>query len=553
MKKTIALTILLGLALSAPAMAEHGDWEYLVGGGGGMSSLFMGVSPVSETTIFTVGMSLFGESGFQYAWKSLNGGQSFSPIMVKQIDATNLCAMMDAMLMPLAMDFADANTGVAVGMGMNPDCMTNCQLIQCMTDMGPKFWLTQNGGNTWDESVDVTNVGAALNVVQMLDANTGIAAGGPAALLKTSDGGDTWTDLDTSGSLGTETVVNDMSWLSETIGFMASGRFESEAKSSSDPMAIFDARIRFLTDFGYRFSRGLDKDSKAFNHDGGIWKSSDSGESWTRQFQDYAQTVTKISFFDEMNGIVMTDGEQNPNGPQSIVLYTHDGGETWEQAVLPEMTDFPPQGSAKYFLSDVHMIGKKLCYAVGAGDALFGALAYSLILYSEDGGETWVKDTSLTDWQDGLLASGWLNGRHGWGVGTDLECDKYTADNFGPVADAGQDQAVSAGTATLDGSGSYDDNGDPLTYSWTQVDGPTVTLSDISAMQPDFDLTESGAYTFELTVSDGTLTDSDQVTLTKDAGDDDDDDDDAVQDDDDDSGSDDDDDDDEEDDGGCCG
>ena len=47
-----------------------------------------------------------------------------------------------------------------------------------------------------------------------------------------------------------------------------------------------------------------------------------------------------------------------------------------------------------------------------------------------------------------------------------------------PSASAGLERAVaSASTAGLDGSQSADPDGDTLTYTWTQLSGPTVTLS----------------------------------------------------------------------------
>jgi len=47
--------------------------------------------------------------------------------------------------------------------------------------------------------------------------------------------------------------------------------------------------------------------------------------------------------------------------------------------------------------------------------------------------------------------------------------------NSPPVADAGPDQiGVPPGVKTLDGSGSYDLDGDPLTFQWEQISGPMV-------------------------------------------------------------------------------
>ena len=56
-----------------------------------------------------------------------------------------------------------------------------------------------------------------------------------------------------------------------------------------------------------------------------------------------------------------------------------------------------------------------------------------------------------------------------------------------PIADAGPKQEVMEGeTVTLDGSGSTSSNGEPVTFFWTQVKGPSVTLSDPTAARPTF-------------------------------------------------------------------
>jgi MYXO-CTERM domain-containing protein len=72
-----------------------------------------------------------------------------------------------------------------------------------------------------------------------------------------------------------------------------------------------------------------------------------------------------------------------------------------------------------------------------------------------------------------------------------------------PVAEAGLGLVAYVGeTVELNGTGSTDADGDALTYAWTQLAGPDVTLQDASGPTPRFEVALSGTYTFELVVSD---------------------------------------------------
>ena len=83
-----------------------------------------------------------------------------------------------------------------------------------------------------------------------------------------------------------------------------------------------------------------------------------------------------------------------------------------------------------------------------------------------------------------------------------------------PVANAGSDQKVRSNVSvTLDGSASSDPDHDPITYEWEQTGGPRVTLSSAVAARPSFTAPAAGRLTFKLTVSDGSLTSSDSVTI----------------------------------------
>jgi len=80
--------------------------------------------------------------------------------------------------------------------------------------------------------------------------------------------------------------------------------------------------------------------------------------------------------------------------------------------------------------------------------------------------------------------------------------------NRAPVADAGDDRIYEPGQQIiLDGSGSYDlDENDVLSYSWTQISGPSVELPDPNTQSPGLTLHVQGEYIFELIVNDGTDT-----------------------------------------------
>jgi hypothetical protein len=121
----------------------------------------------------------------------------------------------------------------------------------------------------------------------------------------------------------------------------------------------------------------------------------------------------------------------------------------------------------------------------------------------------------------GVVATLVFELRVGDGFPADLPADGYAFDadvdtvtvnvtnvNNAPAAAAGEDQTVNEqATVALNAGGSGDPDNDPLSFSWRQVGGPTVTLSGAGSSEPGFTapfVSAGGAdLLFEVTVNDG--------------------------------------------------
>ncbi len=97
----------------------------------------------------------------------------------------------------------------------------------------------------------------------------------------------------------------------------------------------------------------------------------------------------------------------------------------------------------------------------------------------------------------------------------------FAPSNSAPVANAGSDLSVACqGSVTLDGSGSFDPDGDALTYDWYEIvviGGQRTTIRYSTEMSPTLTLS-AGTHTIQLVVRDpyGGLT-RDTVVVTVEA------------------------------------
>jgi hypothetical protein len=101
--------------------------------------------------------------------------------------------------------------------------------------------------------------------------------------------------------------------------------------------------------------------------------------------------------------------------------------------------------------------------------------------------------------------------------GNDISSVSWTLDkpNQIPIADAGKDTLVSQSTQlVLDGSKSFDPDGDSLTYTWYPPTG--IVLDNINSVKPSFMVTgaqQGKTLSFIVSVSDGALSSTDVVNV----------------------------------------
>ncbi len=123
-------------------------------------------------------------------------------------------------------------------------------------------------------------------------------------------------------------------------------------------------------------------------------------------------------------------------------------------------------------------------------------------------------------WHGALLGLAWLSlTACGGGGGSESAAapgdsgDSTVSVNQPPVADAGNSQTfiLGSGSVMLDGSGSQDPDGDPLTFTWQiiqQPSGSTASLVSTDESTTSFTPDVAGTYRIELVVSDGQESDT---------------------------------------------
>jgi photosystem II stability/assembly factor-like uncharacterized protein len=282
------------------------------------------------------------------------------------------------------------------------------------------------------------HAGKDLNAVYFTDSKRGWVAGDGGVILRTTDGGRTWT----TQSIETKESVNDIYFRDKEDGYLLAGdrifstedsgatwrmsnRFQSATFGGASPELysvrftskkrgwvvgslsrgerVIDSLVLFTSDGGTSWQRlrvpvqdelihlDFDNDRRGWivGSAGRILHTRDGGETWALQSSKTAATLYHVDFDGDDKGWAV--------GERGTILRTRDGGDTWVTV----------GGPARTTLLSVKFVNDEEGWIVGRG---------GVILRSGDGGQTWLAQESGT--KQNLYAL-YLDKKVGWAVGGD--------------------------------------------------------------------------------------------------------------------------------------
>jgi len=280
------------------------------------------------------------------------------------------------------------------------------------------FLRSVNGGKTWRlDSVDAPN-GYGLSGISPIDANTCYTAmfnsfaGLGGGIFKTTDGGDTWKQIE-PGKLFGETSFPDIVYFFDgqhgvTVGDddqIDSSRLEIYTTSDAGKTWQRVPDKNLPPTQGYAFSSNFNSyavfknrlwviagDTYGNNY---IYRSDDFGQHWQQFPYTLATPIYDFAFSDNQNGL----GVSLDFGFGTTEIETHDGGKTWADK---NFTGYP-MGLFITVIPSTHTFVSTMPYGVAP---VTGSS------YSNDFGATWKLIDSSSDFSPFAVA--FLNPLIGW-------------------------------------------------------------------------------------------------------------------------------------------
>jgi photosystem II stability/assembly factor-like uncharacterized protein len=244
-------------------------------------------------------------------------------------------------------------------------------------------YRTTNGGQVWQEVL--RRDGSRLGGVDFIDSQKGWVVGDSATMVRTANGGDSWTvvpNLPVDSTVSFRQVAfadRNTGWAAGTDGYIL------RTLDSGDSWQITPTP----TDFDLTEICALNNQQVwvAGNH-GVLLYTDNGGDSWQAQNTGTLKDLRAVSFVDADHGWIA--------GVNGLVWRTVNGGASWEPLV---------SGTESGIL-DIRFVTLERGWLVGLD---------GIILRTSDGGDTWVQQLSGTD--IGLYDLYFVDENIGWVVG----------------------------------------------------------------------------------------------------------------------------------------
>jgi len=194
----------------------------------------------------------------------------------------------------------------------------------------PILMRTYNGGYTWNNITG--NITDPVYAVNFLDESKGFIAtwgNSSRSLWGTVDAGNTWQAKHT-----TTPYINTITFPSSQVGytFVAVMEYVTVVKTTNGGDTW--SQVAFLTveapGLGVPDAHFLNESTGYFVTDGGlVYKTTDGGENWTSLHQSFIYSLSGVYFTDQNTGYV-TANTTEYGYPNGLLLKTTDGGLNWE-------------------------------------------------------------------------------------------------------------------------------------------------------------------------------------------------------------------------------
>ena len=275
---------------------------------------------------------------------------------------------------------------------------------------GSPYFYTTDGGENWYLDDDWWNI-QGTDIV-FVNPDTGFIATQDGIILKTINGGETWTDIQTPA---TQDIMR-LFFVDENNGWATLGSYSDghilKSENSGDSWEILypaidgtqsiyflDSNIGWLASWlGPPLAYGV------------ILKTNNGGDNFITQYNCSTHKYFEdICFFSEQIGWAVG---QKSSINTYFIIKTEDGGETWEEDTLPVLTNWYGSSVEACIIYSIQFVNDTLGWLTCADENSNG-----YILLTKNGGEIWQQQYNYLQ---PIFDIQMLNVDTGWAIGGDF-------------------------------------------------------------------------------------------------------------------------------------